>query len=70
MSDEEYQRWGKSAEEWRCEVCSMTKETVEDSIANYDDIIHTSEAENAAQLEGDSEEELNEGVEVDTSIRD
>ena len=70
MSDEEYQRWGKSAEEWRCEVCNMTKETVEDSIVNYDDIIHTSEAGNAAQLEGDSEEELNEGVEVDTSIRD
>ena len=39
----------------------MTKETVEDSTANYDDVIHTSEAGNAAQLEGDSEEELTGG---------
>ena len=73
MSDEEYQRWGKSAEEWRCEVCSTTKETVEDSTANADVVRDTSEAGNkvnAVQLEGGSEEELNEGVEVDTSIRD
>ena len=36
MSDEEYQRWGKSAEEWRCEVCSIAKEILEDSIVNSD----------------------------------
>ena len=69
MSDEEYQRWGKSAEEWRCEVCNMTKEILEDSTVNCDDVRDMVEAGNevnALQPEASSEEELNDVVEDDT----
>ena len=69
MSDEEYQRWGKSAEEWRCEVCSIAKEILEDSIVNSDDvrdIVEAGNEANAVQLEASSEEELNDEVEDDT----
>ena len=31
MSDEEYRRWGDSAEEWRCEDCDITKARMEAS---------------------------------------
>ena len=72
MSDEEYQRWGKSAEEWRCEVCSIAKEILEDSIVNSDDvrdvrdIVEAGNKANAVQLEASSEEELNDEIEDDT----
>ena len=72
MSDEEYQRWGKSAEEWRCEVCSIAKEILEDSIVNSDDvrdvrdIVEAGNKANAVQLEASSEKELNDEIEDDT----
>ena len=69
MSDDEYQRWGISAEEWRCEVCNMTKEILEDSTVNCDDvrdIVEAGNEVNALQPEASSEEELNDEVEDDT----
>ena len=68
MSDEKYQRWGKSAEEWRCEVCNMTKENLEDSTVNCDvrNIVEAGNEVNALQPEASSEEELNDEVEENT----
>ena len=59
----------KSAEEGRCEVCSIAKEILEDSIVNSDDvrdIVEAGNEANAVQLEVSSEEELNDEVEDDT----
>ena len=63
---------GKISEEWRCEVCSIAKEILEDSIVNSDDvrdvrnIVEAGNKANAVQLEASSEEELNDEIEDDT----